>query len=121
MGTDFASTPTLTASRFSYQLPTSIFAVRDERFKVILAPRTGLGWGQGEGRGRTREPEYVFDLAVDPAETHNLAGSPEPAARRARLALFAWIERGLAAAPGGSEAAPDAAAQDRLRALGYLD
>lgn len=98
-----------------------IYAARGERFKVILAPRTGIGWGQGEGRGRSRDGESVFDLVVDPGETRNLAGTLDPAARTTRLGLLSWIEHGLLAGQAGSEVAPDAAAQARLRALGYLD
>ncbi len=75
----------------------------------------------GIGRGRTREPEYVFDLAADPGELRNLAGSRalEVAWLRARLA--AWIERGRLDEAGGEPAELDEATRERLRALGYLD
>jgi hypothetical protein len=102
-----------------------LFAARSPRFKVILAPRTGLDWGMGSGPGRSREPEYVFDLEHDPEERHNLAGAGIAEADWLRGRLLDWIARRRAAASAGQADAVDAELDEeskrRLRALGYLD
>ena len=94
---------------------------QSERFKLIFAPRVGRSFGMGEGRGRGRDPEYLFDLVSDPEERVNLAGSTalEPAWMRSRLE--AWIERGRYLEMDEEEPELDAEAQERLRALGYLE
>lgn len=98
-----------------------IFAASSERWKVILAPRSGGQWGQGEGRGRGHDAEAVFDLAQDAGEMHNLAGDVPPLGLWTRQNLLDWIAYGLSRSPSGTEVTPDAETTAKLRALGYLD
>jgi len=98
-----------------------IFGARSERFKVVLAPRTGLHWGMGSGAGRVRDGEFVFDLERDPGETVNLAGSTDPRVGWLRAELLRWVATG---GPERSETAAqptvDPEARRRLKALGYI-
>jgi arylsulfatase A-like enzyme len=90
------------------------------RWKVVWAPRAGLGWGQGEAIGRSHDPEYLFDLAADPGETVNRAGHGDLAAAWLRSRLLAWIEGKRD--EGDEKGAPvDAETLNRLRALGYVN
>jgi len=98
-----------------------IFMARSERYKLVLAPRSGRRWGMGAGWGRTRDPEYFFDLVNDPAETDNRAGERSLAAAWLRSRLLAWIERGKALETGVEVTGLDDETRERLRALGYLD
>ncbi|HXU45200.1 MAG TPA: sulfatase, partial [Thermoanaerobaculia bacterium] len=96
-----------------------IYSVESDRWKLVWAPRTGIGWGQGEGAGRSRDPEYLFDLAADPGETMNLAGRGDMEAAWLRARLLAWIAR--AEPDAGGEPKVDRETLDRLRALGYVN
>ncbi|MCP4660418.1 MAG: sulfatase [bacterium] len=98
-----------------------IFMARSERYKLILAPRSGRRWGMGAGWGRTRDPEYFFDLVSDPAETENRAGESSLAAAWLRSRLLAWIERGKALETGVEVTELDEPTRERLQALGYLE
>jgi len=99
-----------------------IYGAMAGRWKVIWAPRAGLGWGQGEGIGRTHDPEYLFDLEKDPGETVNLAGHGDLAAAWARSRLLAWIETEKRSEEGEAKDAPvDSETLGRLRALGYVN
>jgi arylsulfatase A-like enzyme len=91
------------------------------RWKVIWAPRSGLGWGQGEGIGRTHDPEYLFDLEKDPGETVNLAGHGDLAAAWARSRLLAWVESQRPEGSEGKDAPVDSETLSGLRALGYVN
>ena len=96
-----------------------IFTARTPRWKVIWAPRTGLGWGMGAGLGRGHDAELVFDLENDPQERHNLAGSvddPEVLWLRARLQSWAMEPD----AEADAQDSYDAETRARLRALGYV-
>ena len=63
----------------------------------------------------------LFDLAADPGEARDVAAERPEDFRRLQRALFEWLRR----VEGGeaSKASLDAArrAEERLRALGYLD
>jgi arylsulfatase A-like enzyme len=97
-----------------------IYAASDGRWKVVWAPRAGLGWGQGEGVGRGHDPEALFDLAADPGETVNRAGHGDVAAARLRSRLLGWIEGRRE--EGEEKGAPvDPETLNRLRALGYVN
>jgi arylsulfatase A-like enzyme len=98
-----------------------IYAAASDRFKLIWAPRTGLGWGMGEGIGRSHDPESLFDLRNDPHETVNLAGSGPLEADWLRSCLLAWVERGRAAAEPAEPAPVDRETLKRLQALGYVN
>lgn len=81
------------------------FAVQDGRWKLILStpfPRTQL-----------------YDLAQDPGETRDLAGTQPAVEAALRTALEHWRD-GLAAA-GGTDANVPRAKEDALRALGYVE
>ncbi|HEV7671622.1 MAG TPA: sulfatase [Thermoanaerobaculia bacterium] len=97
-----------------------IYSAQSRRWKLIWAPRTGLGWGMGEGAGRSRDPEYLFDLAADPGERINLAGRGDIEADWLRGRLLAWIAQAQPETDGG-EAPVDRETLDRLRALGYVN
>lgn len=98
--------------------PGGVFAATHGRWKLAWAPRTGIHWGMGANLGHTSDPEYLFDLAADPAERRNLAGDEDLAAAWLRSRLLAWAtaQRRLT----GSEATVDEATRARLRALGYV-
>ncbi len=104
------------ASASSLENP--IFMARSDGMKLIWAPRFGMG----QGLGRTRDSEYLFDLASDPGETRNLAGSSVLEAAWLRARMLAWIEREQL--HDLEDASPDEVDEEtkrRLRALGYLD
>jgi len=75
-------------------------SVRTARFKLI-------------DRG---EPEELYDLALDPAEERNLA-SEEPETARTLRAHLDSADTGAPEAPMPA----DAATEERLRALGYIE
>jgi arylsulfatase A-like enzyme len=101
-----------------------IYSASSGRWKVVWAPRAGLGWGQGEGIGRGHDPEALFDLEADPGETVNRAGHGDLAAAWLRSRLLAWIESRRGVDEDGA-AEPDAPVDpetlNRLRALGYVN
>jgi arylsulfatase A-like enzyme len=96
-----------------------IFSAQSARWKVVLAPRRGVGWGMGEGIGRTRDAEYLFDLTHDPRETSNRAGHGDLEAAWLRQRLRAWIARGDGSAGAATPPSVDEETARRLRALGY--
>jgi arylsulfatase A-like enzyme len=93
---------------------------RSSEWKLIHAPRDGIGRGQGHGRGRSRDLEYVFNLRSDPVEHRNLAGvdNLEVAWLRTRLAGWLEIQRSLQPEPDDREM--DTATSEQLEALGYV-
>ncbi len=97
-----------------------IYSVQSRRWKLVWAPRSGLGWGMGEGAGRSRDPEYLFDLASDPGERINLAGRGDLETQWLRGRLIAWIAQAQPETEGG-EVPVDRETLDRLRALGYVN
>ncbi|MGD9904981.1 MAG: sulfatase-like hydrolase/transferase [Vicinamibacterales bacterium] len=78
-------------------------AVRDGAFKFILAP--------------TRE---LYDLTKDPGETVNLAASDPARADRMERALRALVAQTSRSEAAKGPQAIDPAAEQRLRALGYV-
>lgn len=98
-----------------------IYGVRGEHWKVVLAPRSGLQWGMGSGVGRVRDPELVFDLAADPGERDNLAGTSNVEVGWLRSELLRWIAAGAPeSADDAGEPVLDEEARQRLKALGYI-
>ncbi len=75
----------------------------------------------GTGRGRGHDFEYVFDLAADPGEHRNLAGTDSVEVAWLRSRLAAWLERARLLEAGGAPVELDEESRDHLRALGYLD
>jgi arylsulfatase A-like enzyme len=100
-----------------------ILSARTDRWKLVWAPRAGLGWGMGEGIGRSRDPEYLFDLKADPGETVNRAGHGDLEAAWLRSRLLAWRKSDPQEAepPKGREPGVDDETAKRLRALGYAN
>ncbi|HEX7183954.1 MAG TPA: sulfatase [Thermoanaerobaculia bacterium] len=98
-----------------------IYSAIAGRWKLIWAPRVGIGWGQGDGRGRSRDPEYLYDLEKDPREQTNLAGHGDLAAAWLRSRLLAWIESSRSADEKPENAPVDPETLNRLRALGYVN
>ncbi|MFN8542865.1 MAG: sulfatase [Candidatus Binatia bacterium] len=94
--------------------------VADERYRSY---RSGT-WKRIEtGRQKTT---FLFDLAADPGEQHDLAAARPDDLERLSAELAMWQRAiGLPAldAPLGSRATPvlDPAARERLRALGYAE
>ncbi|MGE0360593.1 MAG: sulfatase-like hydrolase/transferase [Vicinamibacterales bacterium] len=78
-------------------------AVRDGAFKFILAPRREL-----------------YDITKDPGETANLAASDPARADRMERALRALVAQTTRAEAAKGPQAIDPAAEQRLRALGYV-
>ncbi len=98
-----------------------IYGVRWGKWKVILAPRSGLQWGMGSGIGRVRDPELVFDLDADPGETTNLAGTTAVEVGWLRAELLRWIAAGAPErADASAEPVLDPEERSRLKALGYI-
>jgi arylsulfatase A-like enzyme len=97
-----------------------LFAVRSPRWKYV-EPQPDPA--------RARSRQWLYDLASDPRETHNLlaesAGDTAAAhatvadslARRLRAIVAASAGAVVA---GGNEIVPDEATLERLRALGYI-
>jgi arylsulfatase A-like enzyme len=91
---------------------TQRIAIREGRMKYLLAvPRAG-------------EPlrvvrEELYDLRDDPGEQKNLA--PSPRAEPLRRAALAYVQRARADAAAPNPAHLDAEAQEKLKALGYLE
>ncbi len=78
-------------------------AVRDGRYKFILAPRREL-----------------YDLTADPKELTNLAASDTARADTLERALRALVAKTSTAGAAKGPQPVDAAAEQRLRALGYV-
>jgi arylsulfatase A-like enzyme len=87
-------------------------ALRDGQTKYLLAvPRVGEA---------TRVlSEELYDLREDPGEQKNLA--PSPRAEPLRRAALAYIQRARAEAAAPNPAHLDAEAQEKLKALGYIE
>jgi arylsulfatase A-like enzyme len=99
-----------------------VFSAQSDRYKLILAPRTGSQWGMGEGLGRTRDMEYVFDLVHDPLEKTNLAGHPSLEIAWLRSRLLAWIDAGHAWEEKVDQPLElDEESRRNLEALGYVE
>jgi arylsulfatase A-like enzyme len=83
-------------------------AYEDDRWKVIL-----------HGTKRTE----VYDLATDPGERRDLAGSPKVAAvvERGRRRIAEWTARCSADSTLDNQLRLDPESLEKLRALGYVD
>jgi arylsulfatase len=94
-------------SRTVWERP--VYALRDERYKLMFDTRTGLG--------------KLFDLQADPGEQHDLAAQQPVRADWYRQSLQQWLSRlaeGSAhAAASGGAAGPTAEQCANLNSLGY--
>jgi arylsulfatase A-like enzyme len=107
-------------------IPGGSFAVRSGRFKYVWARGTERTWAMGLGPARSWDREYLFDLAKDPGERTNLAGSWSVREDWLRTRLRAWtrtrLERSRSAAePEAAEPPLEESDRRRLRALGYVE
>ncbi len=109
-------------------VPGGFAAIRDGRWKLIRVAGERHGWAMGRGPGRSWSRDYLFDLATDPGERRNLAGTGGIEEQWLRARLRAWVQERKAAgtAIGSGERAPaapdlDEATRRRLEALGYVD
>lgn len=85
-----------------------IYAVRDERFKLLYNTRTG--------------ESALYDLAEDPRESRDVAAREPLRAAYYREALHDWIARlGERVRPAGEEAQLTSEQCENLRSLGYAD
>lgn len=113
----------------TWGVPGGIFAVRDGPWKLIRVRGTQDGWWMGIGPARTHQREHLFDLAADPGEVENLAGSGTPREQWLRARLRTWVAEQEAAALAAGDGPPDdreepaldEETRERLRALGYVD
>jgi arylsulfatase A-like enzyme len=98
-----------------------IFSALHGRWKLVLAPRTGVSWGQGDALGRSREPEYLFDLEKDPGEQVNLAGDGDLEAAWLRERLRSWVKTNRGTTTHSDQTPMDPKTLERLKALGYAN
>jgi arylsulfatase A-like enzyme len=85
------------------------------RFRTVVDGNWKLIWTPGKSGDAPGDFE-LYDLSVDPLESHDrYAAEPDEAARLTRL-LFDWVRD--ADAPLGTPSAEDL---DQLRALGYIE
>lgn len=100
---------------------------REEGYSESLYPRTSFGWHSLHGIETERyhyieaPREEVYDFAVDPGETHNLAREKPTLAATLRENLHA-LEARYSRPAGRSQAAPtiDMERLRELRSLGYV-
>jgi arylsulfatase A-like enzyme len=91
-------------------------AVVDGRWKLILATTDHLE----EGSLVYRHPGVeLYDLATDPGETSNLAGTETERARQLLEAARRWMSTDRRAGPGPGRGL-DPALREQLQALGYI-
>jgi arylsulfatase A-like enzyme len=90
------------------------FAIRQGRFKLLLAPGSG-GWSDpkpGSPEEKGLPPTQLYDLDADPKESSNLAGSqPDTAARLERL-LVSYRDAGRSVSSPHPSRPSAAAGQD---------
>jgi arylsulfatase A-like enzyme len=98
-----------------------IFSAQSERWKVVLAPRSGAGWGMGVGVAHSRDAEYLFDLEHDPQERVNKIGQGDLESAWLRSRLVAWVENAALRAEKAEEPSLSGETKSKLRALGYLE
>ncbi|MFP3941053.1 MAG: sulfatase, partial [Thermoanaerobaculia bacterium] len=88
----------------TWGVPGGIFAVVDREWKLIRVRGTEDGWWMGVGPARTHRREHLYDLAADPGEGENLAGSGTPRGQWLRARLRAWVAEQEAAVRAAMEA-----------------
>ena len=99
-------------------------AVRSARYKLVHAPGGPSVEGLGLPDMTPDRPDALYDLATDPAETRDLLAARFPGRDARKIARL--LRRGLERDRPREDARPtraplNADAQERLRALGYLD
>ncbi len=87
-------------------------AVRSREWKFITA---------NPGNPRGLNPEELYDLPTDPGEKKNVVQRTPAEAEQMRAELGKSVLQARAHAGGSEQAGGDAATQERLRALGYVN
>jgi len=87
-------------------------SIRTEEWKLVVA---------NEGNPRGLAPVELYDMAADPGEKSNLAGKEPGRVAELRRDLEALRTAARTSAVKGSTGTIDAADEERLRALGYLE
>jgi arylsulfatase A-like enzyme len=103
--------------------PAAVYAEEDHEGNVIESIRTGE-WKlivANEGNPRGLAPVELYDLRTDPDERVNLAAKEPDRVAELRRDLEAMAAASRASAVKGTSSALDAADEERLRALGYLE
>jgi arylsulfatase A-like enzyme len=98
------------------------FAEQDLEGNILQAYRSA-GWKliqANPGNPRGLPPRQLFEVARDPHEMHDLAGSRGDQVAALAAHLSAVQSHAVAVAVRGSETAIDSATEERLRALGYV-
>jgi arylsulfatase A-like enzyme len=89
-----------------------LHAVRTPQWKLIVA---------NPGNPRGLQPEELYSLAQDPGEKHDVVKSAAAEAEMMRAELGKSILEARAHAGASEQGGGDAATQERLRALGYVN
>jgi arylsulfatase A-like enzyme len=103
--------------------PTAVYAEEDHEGNILESIRSSE-WKliiANEGNPRGVESLELYNVAADPGETNNLASSKSDVVGRLQNELETLRSLAGASAVTGSTGALDAADEERLRALGYLD
>jgi arylsulfatase A-like enzyme len=103
--------------------PSAVYAEEDHEGNILKSIRTA-DWKlivANEGNPRSLAPVELYDLRSDPGEKSNLAAKEPGRVTELRRDLEALAAASRASAVKGSTGAIDAADEERLRALGYLE
>jgi arylsulfatase A-like enzyme len=101
----------------------SVFAEEDLEGNVLHAVRT-RAWKliiANPGNPRGLAVEELYDLPVDPGESRNIVSSAPAEAEQMRAELGRSVLQARAHAGASEQTGSDAATQERLRALGYVN
>ncbi|HYC54795.1 MAG TPA: sulfatase [Candidatus Binatia bacterium] len=88
-----------------------LHSIRTEKWKLITA---------NEGNPRGLAPVELYDMSTDRGETRNVAGDNAAVVEELKTNLDALKQLAASRAVAGESAAIDAAAQEKLRSLGYV-
>ena len=103
--------------------PTAVYAEEDHEGNVLESIRTA-DWKlivANDGNPRGLAPVELYDMRSDPGETTNLADKEPARVAELRRDLEALRTASRASAVKGTTGTIDAADEERLRALGYLE
>jgi arylsulfatase len=103
--------------------PTAVYAEEDHEGNVLESIRTA-DWKlivANEGNPRGLAPVELYDLRADPRETTNVADKEPARVAELRRDLETLRAASRASAVKGTTGTIDAADEERLRALGYLE
>jgi len=104
-------------------VPSAVYAEEDHEGNVLASIRNA-DWKliiANEGNPRGLAPVELYDLRTDPDERTNVAAKEPQRVAELRRDLEALAAASRSSAVKGSTSALDAADEERLRALGYLE